>query len=87
MLSGCLHMTNLTLLEALDDHLVVLNLSGHLVLLLVQARHLEGVEVLAVDDVELVSTYGHHALLVGHTQTFHFMYIDSCRDILYYLHI
>ena len=59
-------MTNLALLEALDDHLVVLDLSGHLVLLVVQARHLGGVELPAVDDVEWVSAHGHHALLVVH---------------------
>ena len=62
-------MTDLALLEALDDHLVVLDLSGHLVLLVVKARHLGGVELPAVDDVEWVSAHGHHALLVGHTQT------------------
>ena len=48
-------MTNLALLEALNDHLVDLDLSGHLVLLVVQARHLGGVELPAVDDVEWVS--------------------------------
>ena len=57
---------HLALIVAHNDNLVLLDHSGHLVLIVFQAGYLGGLGLPAVYFVEWVSVHGHLALLVVH---------------------